>query len=372
MEKIHSTVLTIVFFTVAISIFTAAFTGPKLSFLVLAVSSVCLAVLAVFSLSFIDPERSTDGSVFKRQEIDKTALRNKTNTLIWTTRLTGITAAAYFLALPYYTPGGPLGECIARALCFACACKTLDLTVARAGKPPKRMKNENTIPTTDSNRWQYIWLLLRECRYRSFDIAIIEKDREGPASKFWTFGPGIVLPLLIYFVPCSETRVLLTLVFIHAGMEFCHTVLHPSSKSRLFWQPFAAGTVSAFWRTHWQQDAASFLYSLAYVPARDLVGKRFGRQAGRAAGVMAAFNLSGIWHGWAAAVLTTTPWRSAVGMWALFIMHGGLCLLEGKLGRRGGWVQKGLAWAFAVWSTGAWMRDSERNLSVPVLRRLLG
>lgn len=341
------------------------------SFLTLLASSVCLAVLSVYSLSFVKTETSNT-SPAESSSKNRTFRDYKSTSLLWTTRITGIVAGIYFLVLPYFVPGGPLGECLARAICFACACKTLDLAVARAHKPPSVMENNKATLVSDQTRWRYIWLLLRECRYNSFDIAAIEK-RDGPASNVWTFGPAVVIPLLVYFLPCSETRFLLVLLVIHAGMETGHTILHPSSQHRLFWEPFAAGSISTFWRTHWQQDAASFLYSLAYAPAKDIFARRFGKHAGRAAGVMAAFNLSGVWHGWAAACVSTNPRRTAVGMWALFVAHGALCLVEHAIwgDRQGGIVQRVLVWSFAIWSTGMWIRDTEQRLEVQWLKEYL-
>lgn len=350
------------------------FSGARriVSFLTLLASGVLISVLGVHSLSFVATETSHNASSAKSSSKNALSGNYISTSPVWTTRIVGIVAGIYFLVLPYFIPGGIIGECFGRAFFFACACKILDLTVARAQNPPKLIKNHKTVQTSDENRWRYIRLLLRECRYHSFDIAAVEK-RNGPASTVWTFGPAIVMPLLAYFIPCSETRFLLVLLVIHAGMEGSHAILHPSSSHRLFWQPFAAGSISAFWRTHWQQDAASFLYSLAYAPARNVVARRFGKRAGRAAGVMAAFNLSGIWHGWAAASGTTTPWRTGVGMWALFVAHGALCLIEDVIwkDRQGGLLQRVLVWTFAIWSTGIWIRDTEQHLDVPWLREYL-
>ncbi|KAF2164934.1 hypothetical protein M409DRAFT_56286 [Zasmidium cellare ATCC 36951] len=374
MNEYQISIIPSLLFVVVVSFPAAALGRHIIQFSILFASSIFLSVLGVYSLSLITTKASGPASRSKGslKKIDQPKKWYDLS-LEWKTRVFGIVAAAYVLALPYFAPGGPLAECVARAILFACAGKILDLTVARAHKPPKMMERGKAVPVTDRNRRQYVWLLLRECRYHSFDIATSEKERDRPASTIWTFGPGIIVPLLVYFVPCSETRFLLVLLIIHAGMETGHTILHPSSPHPLFWQPFAAGSISSFWRTHWQQDAASFLYSLAYAPAKEVVGRRFGKQAGRVAGVMAAFNLSGIWHGWAAACVSTAPWRTGAGMWALFVAHGVLCLVESAVwkDRQGGLVQRILVWAFAIWSTGMWIRDTEERVDVPWLKEYL-
>lgn len=55
----------------------------------------------------------------------------------------------------------------------------------------------------------------------------------------------------------------------------------------LFYKPFAADSFSSFWATHWHAAAAPFLHTLGYQPGKRYVGKWFG--------VLATFNLTGIW-----------------------------------------------------------------------------
>lgn len=336
MNEYQISIIPSLLFVVLVS-FPAARLGRHIIHFSILFGSIFLSVLGVYSLSLIATKASAPASPSKDSSKENDQPRKWYHlSLEWKTRVFGIIAAAYFLALPYYAPGGPFAECVARAIFFACAGKILDLTVARVHKPPRILQGGKANPVTDQNRRQYVWLLLRECRYHSFDIAASEKERDRPASPIWTFGPGIVIPLLVYFIPCSETRFLLVLLIIHAGMETGHTILHPSSPHPLFWQPFAAGSISSFWRTHWQQDAASFLYSLAYAPAKEVVGRRFGKQAGRVAGVMAAFNLSGIWHGWAAACVSTAPdWYVGAVCCPWSVVLGGECCVEGSSGRVG-------------------------------------
>ncbi|KAK3704708.1 hypothetical protein LTR37_013682 [Vermiconidia calcicola] len=110
--------------------------------------------------------------------------------------------------------------------------------------------------------------------------------------------------------------------------------------------------MAAFWTVHWHAGAAPFLHSLAYSSGRRFVGKWFG--------VLAAFSLSGVWHGWASAVLVEEPYGLLLGVqvWALFVTMGIVCLAERWIWgeKQGGWVQRIVVWAIAIAGAGQCFR----------------
>jgi hypothetical protein len=253
------------------------------------------------------------------------------------TIFSGLTAGIFTLGVPYILPiEDPLVDCPARVVCFFYGCKILDLAAARARQPPVLIEAGQSIAlATISKRFQYSWLLLTETRYSAFDVAIQQRERMKQTPNAWTFGPALTVLLLVCLVPSPETKSLMALLVIQAGLESLHALLHPLCPDYLFWQPFAASSLTSFWRTHWHAGAETFLRSLAYIPGRD-VAKKLGcpQQLARAAGVMAAFNLTGIWHGWATAALATRPWMVGVRVWGLFVGMGLGVVMEGAMPRR--------------------------------------
>lgn len=297
------------------------------------------------------------------------------------TRVTGVMAGVYVLVLPLALPTeDPVGRVCLRIPCFFLACKLWDLTVARAHNPPiPRGARDDVVYGLTSWRphVSYVWKLLTETRYASFDIAVDESRRETvPAMRgFWTCAPLLVLPLT-YLLPIAELKVLSGLLGIQLGLEGLHTLLHPRCPNALFLHPWAARSFAEFWSVRWHQGAQPFLYSLAYSPASKVFGSYFGENAGRAAGVLAAFSLSGIWHAWCGAVLTRDEyaWNQAVGLWAVFMVQGGGFLIErslmGSKKWRTGWRQKMvtvICWIVSVESAAIWLRYAE-----PRAKRLQG
>lgn len=282
---------------------------------------------------------------------------------ITVTRILGTCTAVQLLSLPRMISDEPLRQVASRVLCFFYAAKLLDLAL-RAQQPPvllsgSRDRNISTI---------YVVRLLTEFRYHSFDIAVVSKGRTGPPNRLAHYGIPVCILVGTALLPVPETIAMSGLVVVQFGLETIHTLVHPNCLDPVFWQPFSAPAVSIFWNTHWQQCARPWLLSLGYNPAASLVGLVASEKVAKAVGVLATFSLSGIWHAWCAAALSTDPWRTAFGLWACFIGSGAICVLEGALyrDRRGGLLHLSLAWAFTIWSAGLWLRDSIVRSRLPI------
>lgn len=290
-------------------------------------------------------------------------------TVVLATRVTGTIASVYTLVLPMLCPTGshPLVIMGLRIGCFFYACKLLDLTLVRAHKPP--MPRDAAPPTTRAAHARYVWSALTETRYASFDMAIDESRRPQSVpvtTRFWTWAPPLLLPAALALFPqCVELILLNGLLAIHLGLEGVHCVLHRRCPHWLFWQPFAARSVTEFWNERWHKGASTILKSLGYVPASRVLGRCFGRNVGRAAGVLSAFSLSGIWHGWCAAALTRKEdaWAVALGLWAVFVLQGVGVLVESWLLSddkwRRGWrsaMVRVLAWVYSVGTASSLLR----------------
>jgi hypothetical protein len=269
------------------------------------------------------------------------------------TTVCGLLASLSTLGLPYLLDlEDPVVACLTRVVCFFYGCKVLDLTVAREQNPPVLL-SAGQPEAIDSayTRLRYIWLLLTETRYSAFDIAIQQKERVETSSSAWTFCPPIVISLMVYLVPTAETKTLMVMLVIQLGFDGLHAILHPVCPDYLFWRPFAASSLTSFWRVHWHAGAEPFLRSLAYSPGKHLaLSLGLSPTAARAVGVIAAFNLSGIWHGWATAVLATQPWMVGLRVWSWFVSMGLGVLLENMIPKeqRGSLAQRVFVWTFFV------------------------
>ncbi|TKA26866.1 hypothetical protein B0A50_04312 [Salinomyces thailandicus] len=300
--------------------------------------------------------------------------------------VSAILAASCMLLLPMslyeIESVSPLWNAGLRVVCFFYACKSLDLGVARRHDPPTRLVDKadgtGTEPAPLQNSRDistYARKLATEMRYHSFDIAAKQKDRPETSNPqtdlLWTLGPIVVLPTLTYLIPISALKCATLLLVIQLGLEALHKLVHLRCPHPLFWRPWAARTMSDFWTTHWHSAAAPFLYSLAYAPTKRLLAPLLGKQGGRAAGVLAAFSLSGVWHGWASAPAVTRPWLLGFQVWALFMGFGVASLVErwvwGK--RQGGWVQRGVVWSVALGGAGVCARTLECYCRVEWVRR---
>ena len=303
---------------------------------------------------------------------------NNPESLIWTIRLIAILSATVTIALPYsITHADPLKQCGARVVCFFYACKILDLAASHAKRPPTLLvrqassQEEGNGLATMRSGWDlvtYIWLLLTEMRYRSFDIAVKQKGRmlSSPSPKNWwlpvTTVP-LLLPVLAYIVPTAESKCAALLLLIQYALEGLHRLLHLRCPDPLFREPFSAASLSDFWTTRWHASASPFLQSLAYRPIFRLTGSR-------AISVLAAFCLSGIWHCWASAPLVTKAWLLGTQVWALFMAFGVGCLLERWVwgARHGGLVQRVFVWAWSLGGAGVCWRTLERHSRLAWLR----
>lgn len=317
------------------------------------------------------------------------------------TRVTGLLAGVYVFALPLLAaPTDPILHCLLRVATFFAACKAWDLTLARADRPPVPRRGRDDV-RYGLVGWRaharYVWLVLSEMRYASFDTnaatstAAASKPARGPSTPKPTPAPtaapppplssrlstcGLVAAIPLAFVwPVAEVKAVVGLCTIAAGLEICHALVHVGCRRPLFYRPFAATSPSEFWSRHWHQAAQSFLLSLGYFPVKNAVQRLFGRGAGKAAGVLGAFSLSGMWHAWASFVVTTpeSAWRQSVGLWGIFMLQGVLVLFERGVLRdekwRGGWRQKLVVaafWAVSIESVSVWLRYAEPKAIIQV------
>lgn len=305
---------------------------------------------------------------------------------ILSTRVTGLLGGVYTLVLPLLSSPfeDPIVDVAIRIPTFFYGCKLLDLTLARARRPAVLVQGSGLVG------WRapvaYAWMLLTETRYASFNIAVDESARKTAAAQeagaVWGLIPWLALPLA-YFFPAvaAEAQVIGGLLGIQLGLEGLHCLFHPRCPNWLFCRPFASAGLLEFWTCRWHQGAQPFLYNLGYVPARAVAALFFGpaSDAARAAGVLGAFSLSGVWHGWSGARLVQDEyaWRVGAGLWFLFILQGLGCIAEKKLRAsrddrwRTGW--KGslftvVCWACSVESASVWLRYALRKSSLPGLQ----
>lgn len=353
--------------------FSTTLDNAPASFLVHVIASATLYITSLISLSFAAAEQWR-----LRRKLEERGGRlrpfqcNPSSHATFVTRATGLIAGAYVIALPLVVPtDDPIATVSLRVPCFFYACKCWDLTVARAHKPPVPRSGEDDV-LYGLTSWRahagYVWRLLAEFRYASFDTAVDETRRESlRASTGWTYGPLVILPLT-YLFPIAELKILSGLLGIQLGFEALHRVLHFRCPNAVFHQPFAAQSLEEFWSFRWHHEAQPFLYSLGYLPARRLFGQLFGQNVGRTAGVLAAFSLSGIWHAWSGAVLTLDEYArsQSLGLWAVFMLQGvgllveRIALRDEKWGR--GWRRRMVAvlcWGISVESASVWLRYAE-------------
>lgn len=340
-------------------------------FLIHVITSVVLCFVSLVSLSFAAAEH---WRLKKRRRIYRGKLRPfqffPYSAAVFVTRATGLLSSGYLFALPLLCPSEDhfLLTSIRIPTSFF-AFKLLDLTVARARKPPILRQGQHTAlyGLTD---WEahggYVWRALTETRYKSFDIAVDESRRQSlPVSRAWTFGPLLIVPLTLLFPKVVELIVLGGLLGLQLGLEAPHTLLHSRCPNWLFWQPFAASSITEFWALRWHKGVNTFLHSLGYVPAKLVVGKFFGKDAGKAAGVLSAFSLSGIWHAWCGWPLTRDEhvWAVSVGMWVIFVLQGVGILVESWLFKDERWkrgrrhkIARVLGWVYSVETASIWLR----------------
>lgn len=300
------------------------------------------------------------------------------------TRVTGLLGGAYTIALPLLSSfEDPMADVALRIPTFFYGFKLLDLTVARARSPPVPVEGYGL--TGWRAHVKYAWRLLTETRYASFNIAVDESARKTASAQkagaIWTLAPWLALPLAYLFpAAAAEAQVIGGLLGIQLGLEGLHCIFHPRCPNWLFCQPFTSTGLLEFWTCRWHQGAQPFLYNLGYVPARAVAALFFGpaSHAARAAGVLGAFSLSGVWHGWSGAPLVKPEyaWRVGTGLWFLFILQGLGCIAEKKLrasGRdrwRTGWQGRlftAICWACSVESASVWLRYALRKSSLPRL-----
>ncbi len=287
---------------------------------------------------------------------------------------------------PWITTTDPFLQSGLRVLCFFYACELLDLGLTKADKPPTRLISKDKLddeserqpaPMQTFRDWTvYSWLLLTEMRYRSFDIAVKQKGRPSNVTEaaldrkqhlLWTAGPPLLLPALVFLLPSHATKCALLLLVIQYGLEGIHTVLHSRCPEPVFFRPFSAASLSDFWSTNWHAGATSFLQSLAYKPTLKLTGSR-------PAAVLAAFSLTGVWHGWAVAPVSTRPWLLGMQVTALFVGFGVGCLVERWIWgeRQGGSVQRVCVWAYSLIGAGICERTLECSCRYDWLRQDCG
>ena len=281
-------------------------------------------------------------------------------------KVSGLLVACGTLALPYRGPDDPLQQCGVRVVCFFYAFKLLDLALTKADDPPKLLRWSCKGRGAFMEQAEYVWLLLTEMRYHSFDNAAIQKGR--PANQAGEDITNKVLPPLIivtvaYAFPIAETKCLLLLCVIWNALEAVHSLLHPRCPHKLFYKPFSAATLGDFWTVHWHCSAV-FLQSLAYKPGRRLVG--------RWSGVLTAFALSGVWHGWASMPLVDDEFALKLGLqvYTFFVMLGVGTLLERAIWRdkQRDLPQRCLVWGGSLAWAGWCFRTLECHSKIDFLR----
>ncbi|KAJ0119629.1 hypothetical protein J7T55_013832 [Diaporthe amygdali] len=316
------------------------------AFFVHVVASTSLYVTSVISLSFATEEDARlQAKVAKLRQRKRAGLRPyqywPLELATLSTRVTGLLGGLYTFALPLVSPfKDPIVDVAIRIPTFFYSCKLLDLSVARARKPPVPCGAQD-IEAYGLVSWRAhganAWRLLTETRYASFNIAVDESARKAVEQKdaAWSLIPWLALPLAYLFPAAAEAQVVSGLLGIQLGIEGLHSLLHPRCPNWLFCRPFSSAGLLEFWTCRWHQGAQPFLYSLGYAPVRRVVAKLFGPDVGRAAGVLGAFSLSGVWHAWSGAALTRAEyvWHVSVGLWFLFILQGLGCLVEKRLSR---------------------------------------
>jgi hypothetical protein len=244
-------------------------------------------------------------------------------------------------------------------LCFGyCAMKTLDLGVARAYSPPILLA-QGKLPVTFAGRLRYAWHLTRETRYESFSISVAPPPQPASAkpSRPLLAAQYVVVGVLNLALPLPEVRVLGVLLTIYTVFELGHSIIRPDSRAPLFNNPVRAPGLAAFWRKHWHAIILSPLSSLAFEP--------FGKLAGRGAGVLAAFTISGAWHAWA--VLPVGGAKLAVRVFAVFIAQAGWMSVEWAVwGKKETWLKRASAWAWCLawsgWALRGWDSRAEYGL----------
>lgn len=345
---------------------------PSSTFCIHAIAGVITYFISLISLSFSAAE---DWRTKERYRLYRGKLRPFQLFPQWisifVTQVTGLIAGIYIFMLPIICPPENIVlNAFLRASTFFYACMVLDLTVMRASHPPtlRQSQKEMLYGLTDWKAYvEYVWKAFTETRYKSFNIAVDETRRQStPAPVAWTYGPLLLLPLA-YLFPVAELQVLSGLLLLNLILEGQHTLFHPRCSNWLFWQPFAAVTVTEFWGIRWHKGANSFLHSLAYEPAKRRISKYFGKDAGRAAGVLSTFSLSGIWHAWSGMPLMKDEyaWRGFTALWALFLLQGIAILVESLLLTNEKWkrghyrqILRALSWLYSVETASIWLRYS--------------
>ncbi len=288
-------------------------------------------------------------------------------------KIIGTLAFVLTLLLPYqYTHLDGLSQCQIRVACFFYGCKMLDLALCKSETPPRIIKVERTTPQKLESLFdhvKYMWLLLAEMRYGSFDIAVHQKGRSSETEQdrqiSTSFAALVFLGAVNYLYPLAELKCICLLLILQVAFEGLHAVVHPNCRRPLFYRPFSASSMGDFWATHWHACAAPFLYSLGYKPGRRLTGQWLG--------VLATFNISGLWHGWSAAGLVDDQYYATVlgsQVWALFMLFGVICLAERIVWRdkQGGMIQRIIVWVLPVLAAGQCLRTLERYTTIPWLR----
>ncbi|KAK5127688.1 hypothetical protein LTR08_004333 [Meristemomyces frigidus] len=320
--------------------------------------SLCLTIISLhFYILFLISQLRAQQAPYpvRGHELHLGLLRNKIRWL-------GLTDALLMLSLPYaIVLQDPLQGTGLRVACFFYACKTLDLAIAKVDAPPTRLSqtgsgssNEPAAMQTLQDKLNYAWALATEMRYHSFDIAAKQKLRptllDQRQALAINLSPALVILVFAWLFPIAELKCAALLLAFQCTFETLHCLLHPRCPHWLCYRPFAAGTMSDFWGTHWHACAEPFLRSLAFTPTKRYFTPIFGKEAGSALGVLAAFSLSGIWHGWASGPLVTRPLLLGVQVWALFVAFGVMCMAERWIWARkqGGLVQRSIVWGFAL------------------------
>ena len=285
-------------------------------------------------------------------------------------RALSIISTALAIIFPYNMgESDPLNQALIRNMCVFYSLKILDLAFTKTQKAPTRLldrgRGKPATMKTFQDKSRYVWAMLTEMRYHSFDISVNQKGRKLPQAYNYSRAsliPFVCIPTITYLFPLAPFKAACLLLFLWIALEALHLIMHPFCPWPEFYQPFSAKTAGEFWSTHWHAGAYSWQQSLLYRPVRKVTGSP-------AMGILAVSTMTGIWHGWAAAPTSEKPWSLGLQGFGLFILFGVSCLAERIIWKKqGGIIQRISVWAFALLAAGSCFNTLECYSRVPLLK----
>jgi hypothetical protein len=250
-----------------------------------------------------------------------------------------IVIAAFILS--WFTPGDSLIRCFAGLGAAGCLLLVTEITAdpknrALRGEQLRIRRNRQSIALS----FRTVCKILLCTLIAAAGIALLAQARQhtGAFAFLLRYAGGVV-----FVYGAAETAVLtVSLCFLIAGF----------SGPPILRTPIAATSVADFWARRWNVIVHEWL--------RQFIFRPFARRGRPSLGILCAFFVSGVLHGWIA--LIALDWFAATTMTAFFLIQGPLVLLEHKL-RIHTWPTE---WARA-WTLTAILATSPLLLE-PVLR----